>query len=102
VHLEKDARFHLVFEGSALGMALVDLDGRPLRVNAALERLLGYSQDELRKMVFSEFTHPDDIAADWKLYVELSEGRRSHYQIEKRYLRKDGQVVPASLATWSR
>ena len=97
VHLEKDARFQLVFEGSALGMALVDLDGRPIRVNAALERFLGYSQDELSRMVFSEFTHAEDIAADMKLYGELIEGRRSQYQIEKRYVRKDGKVVWARL-----
>jgi PAS domain S-box-containing protein len=94
----EDERFRLVFESSPCGMALVGLDGRPLRCNSALQRLLGYSEDELSRMVFSEFTHPDDVEADWSLYNELRQGLRTHYRIDKRYLRKDGGVVWAHLS----
>ncbi len=44
-------------------------------------------------MVFTEFTHSNDASADMELYEELLAGKRDHYQIEKRYLRKDGRVV---------
>src|SRR5262245_42866432 len=78
---QNEERFRLIFEGSALGIALVGVDGRPLRCNAALERFLGYSEAELMGMSFPEFTYPDDITVDWNLYSELIDGRRPHYQI---------------------
>ncbi|MBI4545889.1 MAG: diguanylate cyclase, partial [Gemmatimonadetes bacterium] len=67
--------------------------GHPVESNPVLQKMLGYSADELRAMVFTDFTHPEDVAADWRLFQEVVEGRRDHYQIEKRYIRKDGQVV---------
>ena len=88
-----EARFRAIFDGSALGMAVVDLDGKPVHVNEALKRMLGYSGDELMSMPFSEFTHPEDFEKDWSLYLELISGRRSAYQVEKRYVRKDGKLV---------
>jgi len=63
-----EAEFRVTFENAAIGMALMDLDGHPLKSNAALQRLLGYSEEELRGMAFSEFTHPDDVEADLALY----------------------------------
>jgi PAS domain S-box-containing protein len=88
-----EARFRAIFDGSAIGIAVVDLDGKPVHVNEALQRMLGYSAEELSHMSFTEFTHPDDLEADWVLYQELMSGRRSAYQVEKRYVRKDGKVV---------
>jgi PAS domain S-box-containing protein len=85
--------FHAAFERAAIGIALVDLNGYPIECNAALERILGYSEAELRTMAFPEFTHPDDVQADLELYHGLLAGERDHYQIEKRYVRKDGRIV---------
>jgi PAS domain S-box-containing protein len=85
--------FRLIFEGSGLGIAVVGADGRPVRCNPALESLLGYSEAELTKMFFTEFTHPDDVSTDWELFLDLIGGRRTHYQIDKRYIRKDGQTL---------
>ncbi len=82
----------VVFAEAAIGIATVSLSGQPLAVNQALVQLLGYSADELCGMVFTDFTHPDDIALDWALFQELLAGQRHHYQIEKRYLRKDGVI----------
>jgi PAS domain S-box-containing protein len=89
----EDAYFRSIFHYAAIGIALVDMEGHPVRVNPALERLLGYSADELAGMVFTDFTHPEDVGADWDLFGELIEGRRDHYQMEKRYVRADGELI---------
>ncbi len=88
-----ELRFRAIFEGTAAGILLANMDGRPVKVNAAFEEMLGYSEEELRRMHFAEFTHPDDIEADTELATELVAGRRDHYEIEKRYIRKDGRSV---------
>jgi PAS domain S-box-containing protein len=59
--------------------------------------MLGYSEDELRALGFEAITHPDDLTADLELFRELTEGKRDHYRLEKRYLRKDGSVMWGSL-----
>jgi PAS domain S-box-containing protein len=88
---ESEERFRTIFENAGLGAALVDQEGRPVKCNPALQRMLGYNESELRDMVFTEFTHPDDIELDWKLYNELVAGKRDKYEIEKRYITKDGR-----------
>jgi PAS domain S-box-containing protein len=95
--LQGEALFHAVFEDAAIGITIVDLNGRPVRCNPALQRILGYTGEELRGMTFPEFTHPNDLKADYDLYLELISGKRDHYQIEKRYIRKDRQIVWARL-----
>jgi PAS domain S-box-containing protein len=90
--------FAAVFEHAAIGMAIVDMGGHPVHSNAALQRILGYSGEELAAMVFTDFTHPDDISADWELSQELFEGARDHYQLLKRYYRKDGRLIWVDLA----
>jgi len=92
-----EARFRTIFESAAIGIVLVDLAGRPVEANPAIERMLGYSRDELRDMVFTEVTHPDDVSADWALFAALVAGRRDAYQMEKRYLHKDDHVVWGNL-----
>lgn len=87
------AVFEAIFQSSAIGIALVDMDGHPVASNPALERMLGYSAQELRGMAFTEFTHPDDASADWDLFAELVAGERDHYEMHKRYLHRDGHIV---------
>jgi PAS domain S-box-containing protein len=88
-----EARFRATFDGAGIGVALVDADGRLLESNRALQRLLGYSADELRTMTFAEITHPDDVLVDQEQYRELLTGRRDSYQLIKRYMHCDGDVV---------
>ena len=85
--------FRVVFERAGIGMAIVDLEGRLLDSNAALREMVGYSEEELADMKFADFTHPEDVQADWQLAQELFAGGRDFYQMEKRYVRKDGRVV---------
>jgi len=92
--LEKsESKLRTIFERVAVGIALVSIDGQLLESNPALQEMLGYSKEELRKRVFNEFTHPDDAAIDVDFDQELIAGKRDHYQIEKRFIRKDGGVV---------
>ena len=90
---ESEERFRATFENAGIGMALVDMQGHPLKSNAALRQMLGYSEEELSRMVFTEYTHPDDRDLDWRLFSELRAGKREKYEIEKRFLKKSGGVV---------
>lgn len=86
-------RWRTMFDNAAIGIALVDAMGRPVHSNPALQRMLGYTAEELHCMSFVEFTHPDDTAKDWSLAREMFEGQRDYYQTEKRFIRKDGRVL---------
>jgi len=81
------------FEHAPFGVAVTDLSGQPVYANPALERMLGYTAAELARMRWVELTHPDDLDGERALADELGLGVRDHYQIEKRYVRKDGTVL---------
>ena len=89
---ESEARFRATFENAAVGIAHVALDGRWLRVNEALCRILGYPVDELIKKSFQDVTHPDDLAAEVAQVELMHQGKIDSYGVDKRYLRKDGGI----------
>jgi two-component system sensor kinase FixL len=91
--LKGEARFRAIFSRANIGVALVDRSGHAIESNPALQRMLGYSSDELRGMMFYEFTHPEDIEPDATLFRDMLAGRSERYQIEKRYFRKSGEVM---------
>lgn len=95
---QSEQQFNDAFHHAVIGMALVGLDGRWLRVNPALVAMLGYEENEFFGLTFQTITHPDDLTADLALVQELLDGRRRSYQMEKRYFRKDGATVHAILA----
>ena len=88
-----EERWRSVFTNSAIGVALTDLQGRFFATNPVYQEIVGYSQAELETISFLELTHPDDREANWALAVELLEGKRQQFQIEKRYRRKDGSLI---------
>src|ERR1039458_6262772 len=90
---QSEHRLQIVFSESPLGIALVGTDSRPILTNSALQKMLGYTGAELSRMPFRDFTHPDDCAKDTELYGQLILGTRKSYQLEKRFIRKDGQVI---------
>jgi PAS domain S-box-containing protein len=94
---ETEARLRGFFENAASGLSVTDLEGRVVLCNPKLESILGYTGEELRGMSFAEFTHPDDVAEDAALFQELLAGKRDRYEVEKRYIRKDGKTVPVRL-----
>ena len=94
---ESEQRLEIVFNESPMGIALVGVEGHPILTNPALQEMLGYTADELGRMHFKEFTHPEDCAKDLALYEDVIQGKREGYQLEKRYIRKDAKVVWARL-----
>jgi PAS domain S-box-containing protein len=94
---ESEARFHAAFENAAVGVVLVDPQGSLLRVNDIFARMLGYSTAELETKSFQDITHPDDLAANLSVLKKTLAGDANSYCIEKRYVRKDGGIVWASL-----
>ncbi len=91
--LESEERFRKAFQYSAIGMALVGLDGQWLKVNHSLCQMIGYSEQELLSRTFQDITHPDDLDADLDFVAQLLAGKTDHYQMEKRYFHKDGHIV---------
>lgn len=81
------------FSASAIGIALEDLEGRPLFVNPALCSMLGFSEQEMRSKHCVDFSPPEDAQKDWALFQQLQAGSIPHYQIEKRYYRRDGSLL---------
>src|SRR5712672_1869893 len=88
-----EARFRATFDNAAVGIAHVAPDGRWLRVNEPLCRILGYPADELLTKSFRDVTYPDDLAADLAKFELMREGKIGSYEVEKRDLRKDGAII---------
>jgi two-component system sporulation sensor kinase A len=91
------ARFEAVFYHAAIGIDIIDESGRIVDCNPAFEKMFRYSRTELRNMTFMDLTHPDDVAEGHQLHQEILAGKRSHFQVEKRYCRKDGSILWARL-----
>ncbi len=85
--------FESAFEYAPIGMALVSPEGRWLRVNRAISKILGYTATELLAIDFQAITHPDDLDTDLKLLCEILAGERDTYRMEKRYFHKDGREI---------
>ena len=88
-----EARFRATFENAAVGIAHLGPDLRWLRANAALCRILGYPVDELVTKSLQDITHPADLAADLAQLERMLDGTIDSYDMDKRYLRKDGTIV---------
>ena len=88
-----EERWRSVFENSAIGVALTDPNGRFLVTNPVFQRMLGYTDEELRKLSFLDITHEEDFESSQRLVEELLSGERQQYQIEKQYRRKNGSLV---------
>ncbi|MGA9325801.1 MAG: PAS domain S-box protein, partial [Salegentibacter sp.] len=85
------------FENAAIGMAILTPRGQWLEVNSSLCKMLGYSANELKELTFQDITHQEDLRKDLLLLKELLAAKRDFYVMEKRYTRKDGELVYALL-----
>lgn len=90
--------FHDVFNASPIGIAVENLEGQPLFVNPAFCSFLGFNEEELRDKHCVDFSPPEDAEKDWALFQQLRAGSIDHYQLEKRYFRRDGSLVWGSLS----
>src|SRR5246127_4039341 len=85
--------FRDVFNASPIGIAVETLEGQPLFVNPAFCSMLGFSEEELRNKHCVDFSPLEDAQKDWALFQQLKAGSIDHYQLEKRYFRRDGSLV---------
>ncbi|MCA9837543.1 MAG: PAS domain S-box protein [Trueperaceae bacterium] len=86
------------FHHAPIGKALIGRDGGWLEVNEAICKIVGYSKEELLNLTFQDITHPDDLDSDLSYVQELLERKRDSYRMEKRYFRKDGEIVWVQLS----
>src|SRR5215218_8751467 len=94
-----ESTFRGAFDYSAIGMALVSLEGKFLRVNRELCRILGYSEDELLSVTFKDVSYPDDLEDNFIYLDKALNGEINNFQMDKRYVHKNGTVVWAHLSS---
>lgn len=91
--------FETAFDKAPIGVALVGLDGRFLKVNGPFSDLVGYSVEEMLALDFQTITHPDDLGRDLELLGLLTAGQIPEYQMDKRYRRENGSIIWVTAAT---
>ena len=85
--------FENAFTHAPIGMAIVNMEGRPLRANGALCRITGYTEAQMCALPFRHLSDPHDADTDAAQMAELLDGRTASYQIEKRFRHAWGHVV---------
>jgi len=85
--------FQDVFNASPIGIVVETLEGQPLFINRAFCSMLGFSEEQLRLKHCVDFSPAEDAEKDWQLFQQLREGSLDHYQLEKRYFRRDGSLM---------
>jgi diguanylate cyclase (GGDEF)-like protein/PAS domain S-box-containing protein len=96
---ESENRLRSAFDASVIGIALVALDGRWLKVNQSLCATVGYSEEELLEKTIQDITHQDDVDNDCEYARRLIEDQIPCYQIEKRFYHKDGYIIWAMVSS---
>lgn len=96
--VESEERFKQAFNHASIGKALVSLTGNWIKVNKSLCNMIGYSEKELYQKTFQDITHKDDLESDLRFVNEMILKERETYQMEKRYIRKNGEIIWALLS----
>jgi len=101
--LEEDLRnneeqFRVVFEKSAAGYTLTNINGQYIKVNEAFSKILGYSIDELTSKYWMDFTYPDDIEKNQNILSTLFSEKKKLLEFEKRYVHKNGCIISALIS----
>ena len=95
---ESEERFKRYFELGLIGMVLSSPTEGTLEVNDEACRMLGYERDEILRMSWAQVTHPDDLEAGFACANRLLAGEIDGYTLDKRYIRKDGRVIYATMS----
>ncbi len=91
--LEMGNRLNATYNLAAVGISEIDMSGRFLAVNDRFCEITGYSREELLEYRFQDITHPDDVKPDADLFARLKAGEIETYQLEKRYVHKNGSTI---------
>jgi PAS domain S-box-containing protein len=92
-HRASEERWRTVFLNAPVGIVTLDLDLRYITANPTFQRMLGYSEDELRSLTAIDIIYADDREATRRLVDETIAGERRSYEVEKRFLRQDGEII---------
>ena len=95
---KSEARFRSYFNLPLHGIAIISPEKGWIQVNDRICSIMGYSRDEIVRMTWSEMTHPDDLAADLEQFNRVLSGQIDQYNMEKRFIRKDGEVIWTNLS----
>jgi PAS domain S-box-containing protein len=90
---QSEARFRAIFENAPIGISFTNEQEDQLYINQAIADMLGYTQEELLALHWSQITHPEDVSADAALLARLDAGEIQGYQLEKRFLHKSGETI---------
>ncbi|MCK9203516.1 MAG: PAS domain S-box protein [Bacteroidales bacterium] len=99
--IQSNERFYLTFEEGPLPMTFLGSDFRFIKTNAPFRKMIGYTEEELELMTFKEITHPEHLAQDSEAVKKVVYGVIPYYKTDKRYIRKDRQVLWASLTLFA-
>ena len=87
-----EQKFRMVFDSAGVGIS-IGTGGMLTETNEAYQRMLGYTADEMKGMHYTQVTHPEDVNLDTAIAAEVAAGIRPSYNVEKRYVRRDGETV---------
>ncbi len=96
---ESEERFRRAFDGAPIGISLVTPTGQFVKVNPFYCDLVGYTEAELLTLTFQDITHPADLETDVEAFQQMMAGEIRSFQMEKRYITKQGAVVPVIINT---
>ncbi len=98
---ESEFRFKNMYENGPFGMVMADKDFRFIQTNSEFCKIMGYTEAELQQFSFTDISHPDDLKKDLVFIQKLLKREIAVYKTEKRYFRKDGQMIWGSLTLTS-
>lgn len=90
---ESEQKFRNIFNFNTIGIIVADTKGAILDANPKVLEILGYSAEELRGLRPIDFSHPDDLARERELAREMMAEGKDFFRMEKRYIRKDEQII---------
>ncbi len=96
---ESEIKFKSYFNMSTVGMCVTSPEKGWIEANDRVCCMLGYSKDELALLTWDKLTHPDDLDADIRLFNKMLDGEIDSYELDKRFIRKDGTVIYTTLYT---
>jgi PAS domain S-box-containing protein len=94
-----EERWRSMFEASAVGIAVIDQQHHFVAANQAFQKMLGYTAEELQAIGPLDITHEEDRAAAQEMIEDVQSGKHQDYATEKRYYRKDGEVIWVRVST---
>lgn len=97
IHKATQRRFRAIFDSSTLGVSIADKNGVIIETNKAFLNMTGYALGDIKGRPFTEITYPNDLPENIRKQKDFIAGKISSYTIEKRYIKKDGSLIWASV-----